>query len=121
MTLPVRPLHLAAHTSLLGLNAGLRPVPRVRAVPDEGEATERWPLVGFLFEVGQVSEARIVQSSRVEGADSSDGRGQADGSVTAHTDRGRFPMLKVRAYRLFTTLALLAVAIEASTAGWKWG
>jgi hypothetical protein len=30
-------------------------------------------------------------------------------------------MLKVRAYRLFTTLALLAVAIEASTAGWKWG
>jgi len=48
ITLPARPLHLAAHTSLLGL-AGLLPVRRVRAVPNEREASERWPLRGGFF------------------------------------------------------------------------
>jgi hypothetical protein len=30
-------------------------------------------------------------------------------------------MLKARVYRIATTVALVAVAVEAATAGWKWG
>jgi hypothetical protein len=29
--------------------------------------------------------------------------------------------MKLRAYRLLTTLALVAIAVESATAGWKWG